>query len=219
MMLFKLFLYTHILAGMLALLSGGLSFATPKGRPLHRRSGQLYVLSMLAVSGTAFVICLLHYNAFLFVIAIFSCYMTLTGYRCLQLPAKVSPAALRPDWILWVTTLLLAAGFSAYLLLYHSLGSMQLVLFVFMGILGFLLVLDWKTLRNPETLTKPKRLKRHITRMGGAYISTLTAFVVTNVHTDPAYLGWLLPGLLMTPIVIRFVRRYSPKTKTVRQAA
>lgn len=49
--------------------------------------------------------------------------------------------------------------------------------------------------------------------MGGAYIAAFTAFLVTNIQTEPVYLGWLLPTALGTPAIIYFQYKFSPKKK------
>ncbi|MBC7922645.1 MAG: hypothetical protein H7Z75_16310, partial [Ferruginibacter sp.] len=52
-------------------------------------------------------------------------------------------------------------------------------------------------------------LRMHIERMGGAYIATVTAFLVVNVRVEPAFIPWLLPGLLGGFGIRYFVRKYA----------
>ena len=209
----------HIFAGFSALVSGGISFTAPKGRKLHTGTGNIYTLAMLVVAGTAFVMCLLKYNPFLFTVGIFSLYLTLTGYRSLQHYKSKGKERTYLDWLILSFTFLLAGGFTLQMLIVNGLtaSDLQPVLFVFMGILAILLMADVRLLTSSKLVDKGKMLRRHIGRMGGAYISTFTAFLVTNVDTNPAYISWLLPTAIGFPFIAYFIRRYSPKKKATRQ--
>ncbi|AHM59504.1 hypothetical protein D770_06205 [Flammeovirgaceae bacterium 311] len=219
-MLYTVILILHIAAGFTALFSGGISFTATKGRRLHRIAGKVYTIAMIGVGFTAITMCLLKYNPFLFTIGIFSTYMTLTGYRSLRYDKYTHKPNLAMDWSFLVAALLLAGGFTGHMLLNEGfhLQGLQLVLLIFMGILLLMLLVDVQVLRNPEGLKKADLLRRHISRMGGAYISTITAFLVTNVHTEPVYIAWLLPTAIGTPFIIYFIRKYSSKKKPMRQA-
>lgn len=219
-MLYSAILIFHIVAGFTALLSGGISFVATKGKALHKRSGMIYTAAMLAVGLSAIIMCLLRYNPFLFTVGIFSTYMTVTGYRSLQYHKKSQSIALLPDWLLLISAFLLAGGFSLHMILEEglSLQGIQLVLMVFMSILLLFIISDLRLLIKTNTLSRKGMLRRHIGRMGGAYISTLTAFLVTNVQTEPLYLAWLLPTAIGTPFIIFFITRYTSKKKAAPQA-
>lgn len=174
---------------------------------------------MIGVGLTAISICLLKYNPFLFTLGIFSTYMTITGYRSLQYYKGTKNPKVQRDWILLVITFLLAGGFTSHMIWTEGMHLMgiQLVLLVFMSILLSMLLGDIRVLLHINQLNKGMLLKRHIGRMGGAYISTLTAFLVTNVQTEPLFLAWLLPTAIGTPFIIYFIRKYAPKKKKARQ--
>ncbi|MBK7964987.1 MAG: hypothetical protein IPK10_06675 [Bacteroidetes bacterium] len=38
--------------------------------------------------------------------------------------------------------------------------------------------------------------------MMGGYIATFTAFLVQNLHTDPSFIAWLAPTVILTPVII-----------------
>ena len=218
-MLYTSLLVLHISAGFTALLSGGISFSAPKGKKLHNASGKIYTLAMLGVGFTAVTMCLLKYSPFLFTIGIFSTYMTLTGYRSLQYYKGNKEPKVQLDWILLFTTFLLAGSFSSFMIWTEGLHFMglQLVLLVFMSILISMLLGDLWVLHHISKLNKGAFLKRHIGRMGGAYISSLTAFLVTNVETEPVFLAWLLPTAIGTPFIFYFIRKYTPRKRKARQ--
>lgn len=215
--IYSIILVLHIIAGTLALSSGAIAFSVRKGKGWHTKAGSLYFYAMLAVGLTAFGLCLLKYNPFLLVIGLFSLYMTLTGYRSMQLPANPANASLRFDWTTWSITV---AGLLSFLLLNLQKEPTALtpVLFTFSAILTAMLLLDLKTFRQKKW-DRNILLKRHISRMGGAYIATFTAFLVNNLHTDPAFIAWLLPTVAGTPLIMYFQYRFSPKRKKLTKTA
>jgi len=70
-----LILSLHIAAGFTALGAAGVALGTAKGADWHRRAGRIYVLAMLAVTLTTFVLVAMRPNLFLFVIGAFSFYL------------------------------------------------------------------------------------------------------------------------------------------------
>ena len=214
-MLYSTLLSLHILGGFIALLSGGISFTTQKGRKLHNTSGKAYTVAMIVVGLSALTLCLLKHNPFLFVVGIFSMYMTLSGYRSLQYQKGPKQPQLSLDWMLLAITFALTAGYIAHMMLMNGLHLQGLrpVLLVFVGILLLMLLKDIRTLRTLPNLSKQDLLRRHIGRMGGAYISTVTAFLVNNWQMEPGYFPWLLPAAIGIPFIIYFIRRYVPRKR------
>ncbi len=55
----------------------------------------------------------------------------------------------------------------------------------------------------------------HISRMSGSYIAAVTAFTVQNVTqhmpAELAWLPWMLPAAVGSPLIARAVRRYREK--------
>jgi hypothetical protein len=84
----------------------------------------------------------------------------------------------------------------------ESLG-VALIAFGFFG--GTPALSDFK---SPSTWPKGKhRILLHLNRMGGACIATVTAVFVVNIQTNPAFIAWLLPTLIGTPLIIYWSRR------------
>lgn len=46
-----------------------------------------------------------------------------------------------------------------------------------------------------------ERIIKHFTAMIGATIAAVTAFLVTNVHMQPAIILWLGPTVLLVPVI------------------
>ena len=83
---------------------------------------------------------------------------------------------------------------------------MWITVAVFGGIGGGFAVRDLKSLGGgwPSGID---RIALHLVRMSAASIATLTAVLVVNVQTEPAFIAWLLPTIVVTPMIFYWVRR------------
>jgi hypothetical protein len=197
--LYKIFLYTHIAAGLTALVCGLLAIIAAKGKRLHIGAGRVFFYAMMVVAVSAGYMAIAHWNQFLFHIAIFSFGMTFAGRR------SIRNKSLRPNLPDWVVTFLGIANGIAMV------ATLNTVLIVF-GIINILNCLNdlriFLRLRNHQPLPPKAWLLRHIGSMMGSYIATATAFIVVNVRdVEPAWLPWLLPTMLGTPLIIYWSRR------------
>jgi uncharacterized membrane protein len=100
----------HILAGFVALGTGGAAFLTKKGGRRHRFAGRAFVYAMAVVAATSLVLYVLSpttFRLFLALVAVFSFYFVFSGYRVL---ARKRPADTpqRVDWL--AVGLLVVAG-------------------------------------------------------------------------------------------------------------
>lgn len=193
---FSVFLAGHVVAGAVALLIGPLAMATVKGGRWHRRWGKVYFWAMAAVAATAAAMCWLRSGLFLFLVAVFSFYLALTGYTVLHRKTATDRARVL-DWV--AAFAMLAAG----VVLVVSGARLdpadpgRWVRWVFAGV-GLILGGSevWHFLRPSKD---PKAwFYAHMTRFLGAYIATVTAFVVVNFQTWPTLWRWLGPTLVGT---------------------
>jgi len=51
-------------------------------------------------------------------------------------------------------------------------------------------------------------LVTHLQRMIGAYIASLTAFLVVNNTILPGVIAWLLPSVLLVPFIMAWSKKY-----------
>ena len=81
-------------------------------------------------------------------------------------------------------------------------------------IFGFLLT--WMTLDDLKSLYMKKFVRgawllKHISRMGGSFIATSTAFLLVNTSIEPVWVMWLLPTVIGTPMIVVTSRKWKKK--------
>lgn len=210
--IFKIFLYLHIAAGSSALLTGLIALIAKKKKGPHTKAGTAFYFSMLMVSASAFVMSMMHQNFFLFVVAVFSLYLTFTGYRSINiLKGKVKYGIL--DLSMMILSAVLMIGVTVIYLYQNpfSFTGFSSILLVFDIILARMLFNDFKVYANPDLITKNGWLIRHIVRMIAAYIATTTAFLVVNVSYKYPIVIWLAPTVIFLPIIYYNVSKYKKK--------
>ena len=213
MSLFNALLIIHIIGGGSGLLIGTYIMLIKKGGKKHKFWGNLYFLSMLLAALVAFPMSYLHPNYFLFVIAIFTCYMLLTGKRYINKTAltPVSPI----DWALSIGMLLAAIYFIIFgIINLINKNNFGIVLLVF-GVISLLFVLKDYTNYTGKSKIKNFGLTTHLQRMIGSYIASATAFLVVNNTILPQALAWLLPTAILVPLIFKWSRKYQVVPKVV----
>jgi len=210
---FKIFLALHITGGALGLITGTINLIRRKGDKVHRRLGKVFMYSMLTAGFSSLVLSVMHPNYFLFMIGVFTLYMIATGKRYINL--KLSGGTQKADRLDWAITIVMLAA----AILFIGIGIKLIVkpnffgtVFIVFGSLGLLMVkLDFANYQG-KSRAKNYWLLAHLQRMTGAYIASLTAFLVVNAKYFPEYLPaalfWLLPTAILVPLIFRWTRRY-----------
>lgn len=197
----RVFLIVHIIAGSTGLLSGTFVMLTRKGDKRHRLAGKIFAWSMLVSSVFALLITAFRPKPFLTVIALFTIYMTLSGWLAIRSKERESHKTLAIlGWMLAIT--------------FGTMGSFKLIdgdsfgvaLIVFAFVCAGFARSDYRFASRQQR----KSTQLHLQRMSGAYISSATAFLVVNAgHFGsgiPALVFWLLPTLMITPLIVRWSR-------------
>lgn len=219
-MLTSAILILHIVSGFLALGCGAIAIGSKKGKRIHIRFGRIYFWSMIWVAVTAVYLSVVKTIPFLFLIAVFSFYLTWTGYKSIHWKNRDLPVTIY--WfdaiVIHITvffgivmvSLALMAFFDIYLI--QGISSLSIVLLVFgVGTLLFSAE-DLIALYRKKSRSHFLWMYIHIGRMLGAYIATLTAFLVVNSEFFPSLLiAWLGPSAIGTPLIIYWIRRYKRK--------
>lgn len=196
-------LISHATAGGFSLISGLFAIFSKKGGTLHKKSGKVYFWGMVIVVVTGLIIGAYKGNLFIQTIAVFSFYMVFTGRRVLRFKQSITPSAV--DWLFNVISMLTATAmvsYAAFLLYKIGFRGITPMLLVFGSLLLTMVIQDYKKLRKKQ-FVKNAWLFDHISRMGGSYIATVTAFLVINIDFQPAWIVWLLPTAVGTPIMIK----------------
>lgn len=207
--LFHYALLFHIVNGTVALIVAPLAMMTVKGGVWHRRWGKIYFWAMACVAASATVMCFIRTGLFLFLIAIFSFYLALTGYTALR---RKKPED-RPGWLDWFATIaMLVAGTALVVtgILDSSIGRERYLRVVFGGIGLALSLQDIRRFFKPS-LGKRAWMYNHMTRFLAAYIATVTAFSVVNFQFLPTPVRWFWPTAIGTAGIIIWRRYYERK--------
>lgn len=215
---FKIFLTIHIIGGAAGLLTGIINMIAKKGDSKHKIVGKIFSVSMLTTGLSSLILSVLHPSHFMFMVGIFTVYMVGTGNRYLRL--KMLNKNQKPKIIDWSLTLaMLFAG-----VLFIGLGAVNLLksnlfglVFITFGFVGLLFARhDFKNYNGKSNILN-YWLSEHLQRMTGAFIASSTAFLVVNAKYLPEYIPiiiyWLLPTMILTPLIIKWARKYEVKKK------
>lgn len=204
MKIFTMLLFMHICFGTLSLLcAAGAMYAT-KGQWWHRHFGEFFFYGMTGVFCTAIPMSIMISSVFLFSISIFSYYLAFSGWRFARNTLGV-PAAI--DWFASGLMLVVAMGMlGGGWYFYGSNATEPTVLLVFGGF-GAMLSIDKLKLYRRGGARGKERIFQHLSSMIGATIAAVTAFVVTNLHLEPAIILWLGPTVALVPVIFWWKRK------------
>lgn len=196
-MVFQIILVLHIISGSIGILLGTFILLRKKGDPLHRTTGKVFTIAMVSTGLCAFYLSIIHPNLFLFIVSVFTIYLSISGYRMIQL--KKVHQGQKPqlfDTILTIVMVICSFLFfyraSKYLLAKEPFG----LVFALFGLVSIRLCYSEFKAYTGKVTDKKYWLKNHIGRMTGAYIAAFTAFLVVNNTFLPPILAWSLPGII-----------------------
>lgn len=217
-------LISHVAAGTIALLIGLVPMLSKKGSQLHNHTGRVYVWCMTYVAATAALLFIVQpftiFRLFLSGVAVFSFYLSTTGWRAVKQKKTVfSPV---DKWLTY-STLVVSLGMIGYglFLITHS-ASFMSILFTFFGVLTLVFssrdfFLSGKSVEKMHRGAAPWFFQ-HFTRMAGSYIAAFTAFLVNNTRMFPAgtpewvlLASWIVPSIIGSMLIFRTVAFYKKK--------
>ena len=188
----------HILAGAIALLAAAFAICSEKGKKIHITAGRTYYWGMVGIFLTALPMSIINKEIFLFLVAFFSFYLAFAGRRFAQNRTGI---ASRIDWIAVGLMIFTGIGMCVLAVFYViDSNSLYITLLVF-GLISIVIGLtDYKTHKHQEAIGK-KRIARHLTNMLAGTIAVVTAFLVVNVDMEPQWLPWILPTIVIVPVI------------------
>jgi hypothetical protein len=199
-----LLLNVHIVAGSAAMISSGFALGSAKGKKAHILSGRIYFWAMVVIFVTAIAMAMLTGNQFLFITAIFSFYLAFAGMRF----AKNRTGT--PQWIDWIAVgLMLLAGAGMWVLaaVYFSDQNNSYMVPAIFGLVALSLGFQDLMTHRHKNATGKNRIARHLTNMMGGTIALITAVLVVNIDMQPSWIFWLLPTLVITPVIVWWNRK------------
>lgn len=207
-MLFQIILILHIISGSIGLLTGTFILLRKKGDQLHRNIGKLFTVALVSTGLCAFYLSIIHPNLFLFIVGVFTIYLSISGYRMIQL--KKAHEGQKPqlfDAILTIAMVICSFIFFyiafKYLLAKEPFG----LVFALFGLVSLRLCFNEYKAYTGKVMDKKYWLKNHIGRMTGAYIAAFTAFLVVNNTFLPPILAWSLPGIIGGVFISRTLKK------------
>ena len=105
------------------------------------------------------------------------------------------------DWA--AVALMILSGVSMWCLAmvyFMNNNSQYITLTVFGFIAVSLAYADFRSYRNKSAIGK-QRIARHLTNMLAGTIAVITAVLVTNLNIQPVFILWILPTILITPLI------------------
>ena len=215
----RLVLWAHVAAGIVAVLAGCVAMVTRKGGDRHRRAGRTFVRSMAVVVGTVLV--LLGFapsspgRQFLTLVAVFSGYLAFSGYRVLARKRRPG-AAETVDWAAAALTALASLGMGAWGLSLVVGGAAFGVVLVVFGALGVGFAgADARSFRAagasaPEADGSGRAwMGRHLSRMVGAFVATVSAVSVVNLSETLGVVSWLWPTAAFLPLILYWQAKHA----------
>ena len=194
----------HILSGTVALIAAAVAVTSQKGKKVHVLSGRTYFWGMAMIFLTAIPMAIASGNVFLFLIAIFSFYLAYAGMRFARNRTGTA------NFFDWVTIVLMVLSGVIMLFLatnyFMNSNSQYITLTVFGFIAISLGYADFKSYRNKSAIGK-QRIARHLTNMLAGTIAVITAVLVTNINIEPVFILWILPTIIITPIIFWWNRK------------
>lgn len=196
----------HIIAGSLGLLSGYTALYVTKGAPLHRRSGMVFVWTMLTMAFAGLLMAALRGVAVVINVpaAVLTAYLVITALLTVQ-PRPAVQRCLDPALMLValaVGLIMLAFGLEAIANggARKGVPAFPFFLFAFVGLLGA--ALDIRMMRAGG-VRGAVRITRHLWRMCFALFIAALSFFLGQADEFPAALR--KPALLALPVLLVLV--------------
>ena len=209
-MISAVLLTIHIGAGSVALLTAAVAVFTSKGERWHILSGRIYAAAMTLVFLTAAPLALLGASIFLLLISFFSFYMVFAGWRFARNRRGIPHAV---DWAAAAIMVSTGLGMGVYAGVLAGSGDSQWVTMTLFAALAVGLGTADVMYHRLRRARGGRRVARHLTNMLGGTIATVTAVLVVNVETNPQWVAWILPTVVITPLIVwwnfRVFRQYA----------
>jgi uncharacterized membrane protein len=185
----------HIIAGSVALVSGYLALYAPKGGPVHRKGGTVFVYAMLAMTSVGMTLAVFRPAAPEINVpaALLTSYLVVTALTAVHPPARGARALLWGGMLIVAVVAIYNLNFGIDRIINAGKGipPFPFLMFGVVGLLGA--VGDWRVIRG-RALTGASRIARHLWRMTFALLIAALSFFIgqAKVIPKPIRISWLL---------------------------
>lgn len=215
----KMNIIIHVIAGGGMLLFAPAAFLiNTKNIQRHRLAGKIFNYCMAVVGVTTLIGVMKDptniFRQFLLAILVFTVYNVVKGVRAMQI-MKGSPVK-KIDYIniaLLGLAGLFLLGAAAWLYFFKNSGLTAPILFGVFGLLSVFEIRPGLKLLKVGRDDKNELFRQHISAMMGAFIASSTAFTVNAFHSLPVLLQWFGPAIILSPLVVYYLRKFAPKKK------
>ena len=197
-------LVAHIFAGCISLIAAVFAVVSSKGKQAHILAGRTYFWGMAVIFLTAIPMSISSSNVFSFLIAIFSFYLAYAGMRFARNRAGTANLF---DWV--AVGLMVFSGLAMWFLalVYFMNNNSQYITLTVFGFIAISLgYMDFRSYRNKSAIGK-QRIARHLTNMLAGTIAVITAVLVTNLSIEPVFILWILPTIIISPLIFWWNRK------------
>ena len=197
-------LVAHIFAGCISLIAAVFAVVSSKGKQAHILAGRTYFWGMAVIFLTAIPMSISSSNVFSFLIAIFSFYLAYAGMIFARNRAGTANLF---DWV--AVGLMVFSGLAMWFLalVYFMNNNSQYITLTVFGFIAISLgYMDFRSYRNKSAIGK-QRIARHLTNMLAGTIAVITAVLVTNLSIEPVFILWILPTIIISPLIFWWNRK------------
>lgn len=223
-------LYAHIGGGVLGLAAGAVAMVARKGARLHRAAGNVFFAAMLAMGGVGAIVAPMLQDYGSAFAGAMTCYLVLTGWLAGR-TAQVRGGPLEVAGVVVLALGMMLVGLLGREALaspgQQLAGVPWFAYFVMVTVAGLIAAADVRVILGP-VLTRPRRLTRHVWRMGLAlFFALMSALAQPKAggllfHGPTVDLQWIPVAALVLAIaywLVRVRRTGAAKSpKTVRRA-
>ncbi|WP_413532232.1 hypothetical protein [Empedobacter brevis] len=210
--LVKIIIYIHAFFGVIGLVAGTAVIIIKKGNSMHRKIGKIFSIGMLVSSILSLIICTFpnHHNSFLLMIGIFTIYMILIGNRILNYKRKNYSNNLDKiiSGTMFITAIVMIVFGLFPLFTTKSIGLLYLIFGFLAGVLSYR---DFIFYKNPENYKK--WTMNHLGKMVGAYIASVTAFLVAGAGFGNNIYFWIVPSIIGSIYIFSWAKKLNKKVK------
>jgi hypothetical protein len=219
--IFEVAKWTHVAAGVAALLIAPIAMLVQKGGPAHRRWGKIYFWAMALIFVTALVMLVFKPVIFLLAVAVLSFYAVLTGSRVLYRKRPERQPATMLDWAASLIALVVGIALIGWGGLFLLRGQTSMSFFPLLGV-GFGVAISWNAIGDVHMYRRPPADERawwyeHMQRMLSSYIGLVTAFLVQTVGprlvdagfpASQIWIIWVAPAVVGGYLIGRWIKAY-----------